>query len=395
MAKMTINDVEMSGKTVLMRVDFNVPIAEDGTVADDMRIQAALPTIRKVIDSGAKAVLMSHLGRPKDEPDPALSLKPAADRLAELLGKPVRHLPDCIGPEVKQAVAEMVPGDVVLLENLRFHPEEKANDSDFARQLAELADLYVNDAFGTAHRAHASTHGVTQFIQPAVAGLLLEKEIDYFTKILEQPEHPFIAVMGGAKVSDKIGVIENLLDKVDAVLIGGGMTYTFLKAKGLGIGNSICEDDKLDVAKNVMAKAEEKGVELVLPPDHLAATSREADAETQIVDDEIPDGWLGVDIGPKSIELFADKLRPASMIVWNGPMGIFETEPFAKGTIAVAEALAESEATTIIGGGDSVSAVRMAGVADRISHISTGGGASLEFLEGKTLPGIAALTDRA
>ncbi len=395
MAKMTINDVEMSGKTVLMRVDFNVPIAEDGTVADDMRIQAALPTIRKVIDSGAKAVLMSHLGRPKDEPDPALSLKPAADRLAELLGKPVRHLPDCIGPEVKQAVAEMVPGDVVLLENLRFHPEEKANDPDFARQLAELADLYVNDAFGTAHRAHASTHGVTQFIQPAVAGLLLEKEIDYFTKILEQPEHPFIAVMGGAKVSDKIGVIENLLDKVDAVLIGGGMTYTFLKAKGLGIGNSICEDDKLDVAKNVMAKAEEKGVELVLPPDHLAATSREADAETQIVDDEIPDGWLGVDIGPKSIELFADKLRPASMIVWNGPMGIFETEPFAKGTIAVAEALAESEATTIIGGGDSVSAVRMAGVADRISHISTGGGASLEFLEGKTLPGIAALTDRA
>ncbi|MFO7897559.1 MAG: phosphoglycerate kinase [Planctomycetota bacterium] len=395
MAKMTIRDVDATGKRVLIRVDFNVPLDEDGAVADDLRIRAALPTIEHVLDAGARVILISHLGRPKGEPDPALSLKPAAERLAELLDRPVRHLPDCVGPEVTAAVDAMADGDVVLLENLRFHAEEKENDADFARQLASLGDVYVNDAFGTAHRAHASTQGVTQFIQPAVAGFLLEKEIEYFTRVLERPEHPFIAVMGGAKVSDKIGVIENLLDQIDCLLVGGGMTYTFLKARGKSIGKSICEDDKLDTAKRVMAKAEEKGVELVLPPDHLAATDFKEDAETQVVDDEIPEGWLGVDIGPKSIDLFTEKLKPARTVVWNGPMGVFEMEPFARGTMAVAEALAESTGTTIIGGGDSVAAVAKAGVSDKMSHISTGGGASLEFLEGKTLPAIAALTDRS
>jgi len=394
MAKMTIRDIDLAGKKVLMRVDFNVPLDGDGNITDDTRIRAALPTIRYVLEQGACLVLMSHLGRPKGEVKPELCLAPAAARLGELLGEPVKQLDDCVGPGIEAAVAEMKPGDVVLLENLRFHPEEKKNDAEFAKRLAALGDVYVNDAFGTAHRAHASTAGVTAHLQPAVAGFLLEKEIDYFTAALEKPEHPFVAVMGGVKVSDKIGVIENLLDKIDCLIIGGAMTYTFLKAMGGKVGKSKLEEDKVDTARRILELAKEKNVELLLPTDHLIADEFSETANTQIVEGDIPDGWMALDIGPESTRAFVEKLKDAKLVVWNGPMGVFEMEPFAGGTRAVAQALADSAATSIIGGGDSVAAVKQAGLSDKMSHISTGGGASLEFLEGKTLPGVAALTDK-
>jgi len=395
MAKMTVRDVDLHGKSVLMRVDFNVPLDNEQNVTDDTRIRAALPTIQYVLEQGAKRlVLMSHLGRPKGKVVPELSLAPAAAKLAGLLGKPVRQLSDCVGPEVEAAVAGMGDGDVVLLENLRFHPEEKANDDGFSRQLASLGDVYVNDAFGTAHRAHASTVGVTRHLQPAVSGFLLEKEIEYLGRALENPDHPFIAVMGGAKVKDKIGAIENLLDKVDGLVIGGAMTYTFLKAMGVKVGDSIVDETNIEQAGKILALAKEKNVALLLPNDHLIADDIKNPVNTQVVEGDIPDGWVGLDIGPESTKVFVEKLKTARMIVWNGPMGMFEKQAFAAGTQAVARALAESGATTIIGGGDSVSAVEQCGVSDRISHISTGGGASIEFLEGKTLPGLAALTDK-
>jgi len=394
MAKMTIRDVELKGTRVLMRVDFNVPLDDNRNITDDTRIRAALPTIEYAVGKGAKLVLMSHLGRPKGKVVPEMGLAPAAAALAKLLGKPVKQLGDCIGPEADAAVATMKDGDVVLLENLRFHPEEEKNDAEFAKKLASLGELYVNDAFGTAHRAHASTEGVTKYLSPAVSGLLLEKEIEYLSKALENPDHPFVAVLGGAKVSDKIGVIENLLDKVDCLIIGGGMAYTFLKAKGAGVGKSKLEADKVDTAARILGLAKDKGVEFLLPEDHVIADDFNEAANKKTVTGDIPDGWMALDIGPATTMAFTAKLTTARMVVWNGPMGVFEMAPFAAGTHAVAETLAKSDATTIIGGGDSVAAVHQFGVADQMSHISTGGGASLEFLEGKVLPGVAALTDK-
>ncbi len=393
MAKMTIRDVKLAGKRVLMRVDFNVPLDDKLNITDDTRIRAALPTIKYAVEGGAKLILVSHLGRPKGK-DAKLSLRPAAERLAELLGRPVKQLADCIGPEVEAAVAQMKNGDVVMLENVRFYPQEEKNAPDFAQKLAKVADLYVNDAFGTAHRAHASTEGVTKYLKPAVSGFLLEKEIEYFTRALQKPDRPFIAVMGGAKVSDKIPVIENLLDKVNCLIIGGGMAYTFLKVQGFTVGKSKLEPDMLDTAGRILGLANQKKVELLLPEDHVIADDFKEDAKTQVVKVNIPDGWMALDIGPETIKKYVDRLKTARMIVWNGPMGVFEMKPFAKGTEAVAKAMAESKAVTIVGGGDSVAAVQQFGVSDRITHISTGGGASLEFLEGRVLPGVAALTDK-
>jgi phosphoglycerate kinase len=393
MAKLSVRDLDLKGRRVLMRVDFNVPL-EKGVIADDTRIRAALPTIRYVIERGGKLILMSHLGRPKG-PDPKLSLKPVAQRLGELLGKEVKMAPDCIGPEVEEIVAEMKEGDVILLENLRFHKGETANDPEFARKLASLCDLYVNDAFGTAHRAHASTEGVTRFVPQAAAGFLMEKEIEYLSKAVQSPEHPFVVILGGAKVSDKIGVLTNMLERADAILIGGGMAYTFLKAQGYGVGRSLLEKDKLDLAREIMEKARQIGVEFKLPATTVIADRFASDANSTVVKStEIPKGWIGVDIGPETVEEFSEVIEKAKMIVWNGPLGVYEFDKFAKGTIAIAKLLAESDAITIIGGGDCVAAVHKAGVADKMTHISTGGGASLEFLEGKELPGIAALTDR-
>ena len=393
MAKLSVRDLELKGKRVLMRVDFNVPLKK-GVITDDTRIRAALPTIKYIIERGGKLILMSHLGRPKGV-DPKLSLKPVSKRLGELLGKEVKMAPDCIGDEVERMVAEMKEGDVILLENTRFHKGETKNDPEFARKLASLGDVYVNDAFGAAHRAHASTEGVTKFIPQAAAGFLMEKEIEYLSKAVQSPEHPFVVILGGAKVSDKIGVLTNMLERSDAILIGGGMAYTFLKALGYSVGKSIVEEDKLDLARQIMEEAKGKGVQFKLPATTVVADRFAPDANSKVVKStEIPEGWLGMDIGPEAVEEFGRVIRKGRMIVWNGPLGVYEFDKFAKGTTAIARLLAESDAITIIGGGDCVAAVQKAGVADKMTHVSTGGGASLEFLEGKELPGIAALSDK-
>lgn len=388
MNKKTIRDINVQGKKVLVRVDYNVPISE-GRITDDRRIRATVPTIQYLLDHGAAVILMSHLGRPKGKPSPEFRLDPVAQRLSEILGMPVKKLDDCIGPEVERAVKEMKPGEVILLENLRFHPEEETNDPEFARQLASLADIYVNDAFATAHRAHASTEGVAHYL-PAVAGFLMEKEIRYLSLLLSNPERPFVALLGGAKISDKIGVIENLLPKVDLLLIGGGMANTFFKALGYKVGDSLVEDETLGVAKELVQKG---GNKLILPVDLVIAERVALDAPVKIVKPgEVPEGWRILDIGPETVELFKGKLRQARTVFWNGPLGVFEVEPFSKGTFAIAQALAELEGvTTVVGGGDSAAAVEAAGVAEKITHVSTGGGASLEFLEGKELPGVAIL----
>lgn len=393
MNKKTLTDINVSGKRALVRVDFNVPL-QDGAVSDDRRIRSALPTIEYLLKHNAAVILMSHLGRPKGQVVDALKMNPVAARLAELLEHPVKKLDDCVGPAVEAAVKTMQPGDVILLENTRFHPEEKKNNPDFAAQLAALGQLYVNDAFGSAHRAHASTAGVTHFLRPAVAGFLLAKELDYLGQALADPAPPFLAILGGAKVSDKIGVIKNLLPKVDGLLIGGGMANTFFASQGYNTGNSLVEQDALDTAKSLLNEAGDK---LILPVDLVLANKFAADADIRIAPvDEIPDGWTALDIGPASIAHFSNRLAAAKTVVWNGPMGVFEFPRFAEGTFAVAQALAElSDATTIIGGGDSAAAVELSGLSHKMSHISTGGGASLEFLEGKPLPGVVALDDAA
>lgn len=395
MAKATIRDVDVKGKRVLVRVDFNVPMNAEREITDDTRIRAALPTIKYLIDHGAKVILASHLGRPKGKPADEFRMDPVARRLSELLGKPVRKLDECVGDKVKTEVAAMNDGDVVLLENLRFHAEEEANDEGFARALADLADLYVNDAFGTAHRAHASTAGVAKFL-PAVAGFLMEKEIEVMGKALADPERPFVAILGGAKVKDKVGVVRNLLDKVDTLMIGGGMAYTFLKAQGLEVGQSILEADKIDLAKDLMEKARARGVRFMLPSDVVVADRFAEDAKTRVVPvDQIPPDWQALDIGPDTVAKFSRAIADAKTVVWNGPMGVFEMKPFAEGTRGIAKALADSKATTIVGGGDSAAALEEMGFADKVTHVSTGGGASLEFLEGKELPGVAVLKDKA
>ncbi|MDR7386738.1 MAG: phosphoglycerate kinase [Armatimonadota bacterium] len=394
MEKRTIRDVAVAGRRVLVRVDFNVPLDEQGRVTDDRRIRESLPTVRYLLDRGAAVILMSHLGRPGGRVVESLRMVPVGERLAQLLARPVQVLPDCVGPEVEAAVARMQPGDVALLENLRFHPEEEANDPDFAGRLARLADLYVNDAFGTAHRAHASTVAVARYL-PAVAGLLMEKEIRYLSRLLENPDHPFVAVLGGKKVSDKIGVLSNLLERVDAVLVGGGMAYTFLRASGHRVGRSVVEEDKLELARDLMARARARGVELVLPEDVVAAEGPSAEAPRRVVPaDEIPEGWMGLDIGPATARRFAQVVEGARLVVWNGPMGVFELEPFAEGTRRVAEAVARCRGTTVVGGGDTAAAVDQFGLLERFDHVSTGGGATLEFLEGRELPGIQVLQDR-
>ena len=399
MSKLSIRDLPLSNHRVLMRVDFNVPL-EDGRVIDDTRIRETLPTIEYALRHGARVVLVSHLGRPKGKPNPKLSLKPVAERLRMLLDKElnpdenVGFCPDCVGPEAVEMAGQLEKGQSLLLENLRFHPEEEANDEKFAKQLAGLADFYVNDAFGTAHRAHASTVGVTKFVKKSAAGLLMEKELDHLGKVLKKPERPFVAILGGAKVSDKIGVIRNLIDKVDVLIIGGGMAYTFLKAQGEPVGKSLVEEDKIDLASQLLQQAKSHKMKFLLPVDHVVADKIDVNALVQTVK-QIPANLMALDIGPKTIDAFTKEIAGARTIVWNGPMGVFEVAPFAKGTFKIAHAVADNEgATSIVGGGDSVSAVHAAGVADRITHISTGGGASLEFLEGKKLPGVEALTDK-
>jgi len=393
MDKKMVEDISVAGKRVLVRVDFNVPI-KDGAITDDTRIQAALPTIRYLLSQGSRVILMSHLGRPKGEFKPEFSLKPVAQRLGELLGQPVIMAADVIGPDANAKAAALKDGEVLLLENVRFHKEETANDPAFCEKLASFGDVYINDAFGTAHRAHASTTGVAHLL-PAAAGYLMKKELDFLGKALESPERPFVAILGGARVSDKIGVIENLIEKVDTLIIGGGMAYTFFVAQGYSVGNSLLEEDKVELAKGLMEKARQKGVKFLLPVDNVVADAFSNDANRQVVkSSEIPDGWEGLDIGPESRELFAKEIAGAKTVVWNGPLGVSEMPNFAAGTQAIAEALSRCGGTTIIGGGDSAAAVKKLGYADKMTHISTGGGASLEFLEGKELPGVAALNDK-
>jgi 3-phosphoglycerate kinase len=394
MLKKSIRDVDVKNKKILIRVDFNVPQDEKGNITDDIRIRESTFTIDYALKHDAKIILMSHLGRPKGGPTDIFRLTPVGKRLSELLNRPVKKLDDCIGPEVEKAVAEMAPGDIILLENLRFYKEEEKNDPEFAKKLAALGDIFVNDAFGTSHRAHASTEGVTHYL-PSVAGFLVEKEIEYFERINKNPDKPFVLVLGGAKVSDKIPMIENMLSKVDTILIGGAMAYTFLKQDGVNIGASRYEKDVADTAKSILDKARSKGVELLLPIDHIVCDNIDAPGQIKTtVDAGIEEGFIGVDIGPKTIALYTDKLKKARTIVWNGPMGIFEKDRFGEGTKRIAEAMAASPAVTVVGGGDSAAAAQKFGVQDRLSHISTGGGASLEYLEGRILPGIAALEDK-
>lgn len=391
--KMTMKDLDLKGKRVFCRVDFNVPM-KDGEVKDDTRIRAAVPTIEYLVENGAKVILASHLGRPKGEVNEEMRLAAAGSRLSELLHKEVKSLKESIGESVEKEIGEMQQGDIILLENVRFHAGEEKNDDTLAKSFAELADVFVNDAFGAAHRAHASTAGIAKHL-PSVSGLLLEKELDVLGKALSEPERPFTAIIGGAKVKDKIGVIDHLLDKVDNLLIGGGLSYTFIKAQGHEIGNSLVEEDKLELARSFIQKAEEKGVKFYLPVDATVADEFSKDAETkQVKIEEIPSDWMGLDIGPETAKLYADVIKNSKLVIWNGPMGVFEMEPFANGTRSVAEAMAETEAYTVIGGGDSAAAVEKFNVADKMDHISTGGGASLEFMEGKELPGVTALTDK-
>lgn len=397
MDKMTLEDIDVRDKKVLMRVDFNVPI-ENEKVSNDNRIVQVLPSIRRVITQNGLLILMSHLGRPDGEKDDNLSLKPVADYLQNLVDTNVYFAADCIGEEAEKVISQASPGEIVVLENVRFHPEEKQNDDTFSKKLAAHGDIFVNDAFGSSHRAHASVAGVADYLQPAVAGFLLQKEIEYLSKAIDNARRPFVAIMGGAKVSDKIEAIDHLLGKVDTIIIGGGMTYTFYKAKGLPIGDSLVEDDKVGLAKELLKEAEEKGVKIILPIDSVVAREFKNDAEFKIVEEDgIGEGWMALDIGPQSEIMFGNTIKNAQTVVWNGPMGVFEMENFADGTNTVAKALAEATtngATTIVGGGDSASAIQKAGLADDVSHVSTGGGASLMFLEGKKLPGVAALSDK-
>jgi phosphoglycerate kinase len=391
-ATRSVTDLDLRGKKVFIRVDFNVPI-KNGQITEDTRIRASLPTIRHAIDSGATVILASHLGRPKGKVNAEYSLRPVAARLSELLGRPVAFAEDCVGEPAKRAIAQAGAGGVVLLENLRFHAEEEKNDSGFATQLAELADVYINDAFGSAHRAHASTEGIVRHIGQSAAGLLMAKEVEYLSRGLESPERPFVAILGGAKVSDKLEVIENLIPRVDALLIGGAMAYTFLRARGVPVGKSLVEEDLLDTARDLERRAKEKGLRLEVPADHLVSPKLEAGALSDVlaVGDPAIGDRMGLDIGPKTIQTYRDVILGAKTVIWNGPMGVFEIDQFAAGTIEIAKAVASVKGTTIIGGGDSIAAVVKAGVADRITHISTGGGASLEFLGGRTLPGVEAL----
>ncbi|MFN3693982.1 MAG: phosphoglycerate kinase [Ignavibacterium sp.] len=397
MNKLTIDKVELKGKRVLVRVDFNVPLDENLNITDDTRIVESLPTIKKIVAEGGKAILMSHLGRPKGGPNPKYSLKPTAIRLSELLGKEVKLAPDCVGDEVKAMVNQMKDGDVLILENVRFHPEEEKNDPEFAKQLAELGDVYINDAFGSAHRAHASTEGVTKYIKVCAAGYLMQKELEYLGAAVSNPKRPYVAILGGAKISGKIDVINNLLDKVDTLIIGGGMAFTFFKAQGKEIGKSLLEEEKIELAKEVLQKVKNTGVKFLLPVDVVVASDFNNDSPWTVVNvDSIPSDKMGLDIGPETIKLFKEEILKARTVVWNGPMGVFEFDNFAKGTFAIAQALAEATANgvvTVIGGGDSAAAIAKAGLKEKVSHVSTGGGASLEFLEGKILPGVAALND--